>query len=99
LGLVRIHESKATREGRAYKILPKETKENACREAESIQHLSGHLSVFTLSAMYGDVDYLHLVMELCSRGYLIDDMAINGCYLESGCKTDQTFNIDYQIMA
>lgn len=99
MDLVRIRKSKAKREESAYKILPKKTKENVYREAESIPHLFCHLCVVTPSAMYEDADYLHLVMELCSRGYLIDNMAINGCYSESGCKTDQIFNIDRQILA
>lgn len=52
------------------------------KEVEIMQHLSGHPSVVTLQAVYEDAESLHLVMELCSGGRLIDEMSRNGCYSE-----------------
>eukprot|EP00253_Pinus_taeda_P011253 PITA_11253 len=81
-GLVRICKSKATGEELACKTLPKKTEENVHKEVEIMQHLSGHPSVVTLQAVYEDAESLHLVMELCSGGRLIDEMSRNGCYSE-----------------
>lgn len=81
-GLVRICKSKTTGEELACKTLPKKTEENVHKEVEIMQHLSGHPSVVTLQAVYEDAESLHLVMELCSGGRLIDEMSRNGCYSE-----------------
>ncbi|KAI5667923.1 hypothetical protein M9H77_17776 [Catharanthus roseus] len=51
-------------------------------EVEIMQHLSGHPGVVTLEAVYEDADSFHLVMELCSGGRLIDQMAKEGSYSE-----------------
>jgi serine/threonine protein kinase len=77
IDLVIICKSKATGEEQAYKILPKKTKENVYREVKIIKHLSSHLIVDTLSAVYEDADSLHLVMELWSRVCPIDNMSRN----------------------
>ncbi|KAI8011782.1 Serine/threonine-protein kinase PEPKR2 [Camellia lanceoleosa] len=45
-----------------------------------MQHLSGHPGVVTLEAVYDDSKCFHLVMELCSSGHLIDQMASEGRY-------------------
>ncbi|KAF5950207.1 hypothetical protein HYC85_012200 [Camellia sinensis] len=45
-----------------------------------MQHLSGHPGVVTLEAVYEDSKCFHLVMELCSSGHLIDQMASEGRY-------------------
>lgn len=81
-GLVRICKSKATGEELACKTLPKKIEENVHKEVEIMQRLSGHPSVVTLQAVYEDAESLHLVMELCSGGRLIDEMSRNGCYAE-----------------
>lgn len=81
-GRVRICKSKATGEELACKTLPKKTEENVHKEVEIMQHLSGHPSVVTLRAVYEDAESLHLVMELCSGGRLIDEMSRNGRYSE-----------------
>ncbi|KAI5654967.1 hypothetical protein M9H77_32154 [Catharanthus roseus] len=51
-------------------------------EVEIMQHLSGFPGVVTLEAVYEDADRFHLVMELCSGGRLIDQMAEVGSYSE-----------------
>jgi serine/threonine protein kinase len=81
-GLVRICKKKATGENLACKTLPRKTEENVYKEVEIMQHLSGHPGVVTLQAVYEDAESLHLVMELCSGGRLIDEMSRNGCYSE-----------------
>lgn len=81
-GRVRICKSKATGEELACKSLPKKTEENVHKEVEIMQHISGHPSVVTLRAVYEDAESLHLVMELCSGGCLIDEMSTNGRYSE-----------------
>ncbi|XVF64854.1 hypothetical protein PTKIN_Ptkin09bG0199900 [Pterospermum kingtungense] len=55
--------------------------ETVHREVEIMQHLSGHPGVVTLQAVYEEPDCFHLVMELCSGGRLIDQMA-EGQYSE-----------------
>ncbi|KAE8656261.1 Serine/threonine-protein kinase PEPKR2 [Hibiscus syriacus] len=49
--------------------------ETVHKEVEIMQHLSGHPGVVTLQAVYEEPDCFHLVMELCSGGRLIDQMA------------------------
>ncbi|GAA0142265.1 non-receptor serine/threonine protein kinase [Lithospermum erythrorhizon] len=56
--------------------------ETVHREVEIMQHLSGHPGVVTLKAVYEDDACFHLVMELCSGGRLIDDMAKDETYSE-----------------
>lgn len=60
----------------------KKGEETAHREVEIMQHLSGHPGVVTLVSVYEDSDNFHLVMELCSGGRLIDQMAKEGSYSE-----------------
>lgn len=60
----------------------KKGEETAHREVEIMQHLSGHPGVVTLQSVYEDADNFHLVMELCSGGRLIDQMAKVGSYSE-----------------
>ncbi|KAE8695408.1 Serine/threonine-protein kinase PEPKR2 [Hibiscus syriacus] len=55
--------------------------ETVHREVEIMQHLSGHPGVVTLQAVYEEPDCFHIVMELCSGGRLIDQMA-EGQYSE-----------------
>lgn len=56
--------------------------ETVHREVEIMQHLSGHPGVVTLQAVYEESDCFHLVMELCSGGCLINQMAQEVRYLE-----------------
>ncbi|KAL3514240.1 hypothetical protein ACH5RR_026957 [Cinchona calisaya] len=60
----------------------KKGEESVHREVEIMQHLSGHFGVVTLEAVYEDAESFHLVMELCSGGRLIDQMAKEGPYSE-----------------
>ncbi|XWS21446.1 hypothetical protein CRYUN_Cryun30bG0055300 [Craigia yunnanensis] len=55
--------------------------ETVHREIEIMRHLSGHPGVVTLQAVYEEPDCFHLVMELCSGGCLIDQIA-EGQYAE-----------------
>ncbi|GER36410.1 calcium-dependent protein kinase [Striga asiatica] len=80
-GSVVLCRSKVTGEEFACKILRK-GEEIVHREVEIMQHLSGHPGVVTLKAVYEDVESFHLVMELCSGGRLLDQMAREGQYSE-----------------
>ncbi|XP_051132844.1 serine/threonine-protein kinase PEPKR2-like [Andrographis paniculata] len=80
-GSVVLSRSKATGEEFACKTLRK-GEEIVHREVEIMQHLSGHPGVVTLKAVYEDAESFHLVMELCSGGRLLDQMAREGPYLE-----------------
>ncbi|PIM97928.1 Ca2+/calmodulin-dependent protein kinase, EF-Hand protein superfamily [Handroanthus impetiginosus] len=80
-GSVVLCRSKATGEEFACKILRKD-KEIVHQEVEIMQHLSGHPGVVTLKAVYEDTESFHLVMELCSGGRLLDQMAREGIYSE-----------------
>ncbi|KAL8060933.1 hypothetical protein ABFX02_02G055900 [Erythranthe guttata] len=80
-GSVVLCRSKATGEEYACKILQK-GEEIVHREVEIMQHLSGHPGVVTLKAVYEDSESFHLVMELCSNGRLLDQMAREGVYSE-----------------
>lgn len=73
--------SKLTGEEFACKTLRK-GEELVHLEVEIMQHLSGHPGVVMLKAVYEDVDSFHLVMELCSGGRLLDQMAKEGLYSE-----------------
>ncbi|WCJ18819.1 Calcium-dependent protein kinase family protein [Euphorbia peplus] len=53
------------------------------REVEIMQHLSGHPGIVTLKAVYEDAEFYYLVMELCSGGRLLDQMAREGQYSEN----------------
>ncbi|KAK6143679.1 hypothetical protein DH2020_024027 [Rehmannia glutinosa] len=80
-GSVVLCRSKTTGEEFACKTLRK-GEEIVHREVEIMQHLSGHPGVVTLKAVYEDAESFHLVMELCSGGRLLDQMAREGQYSE-----------------
>ncbi|XAR48525.1 Non-specific serine/threonine protein kinase [Bertholletia excelsa] len=80
-GSVWLCHSRVTGEEFACKTLCK-GEETVHREVEIMQHLSGHPGVVTLEAVYEDSDCFHLVMELCSGGRLIDQMAKEVQYSE-----------------
>ncbi|KAK4476919.1 hypothetical protein RD792_016086 [Penstemon davidsonii] len=80
-GSVVICRSRATGEEFACKTLLK-GEEIVHREVEMMQHLSGHSGIVTLKAVYEDAESFHLVMELCSGGRLLDQMAKEGVYTE-----------------
>ncbi|XP_008812230.2 serine/threonine-protein kinase PEPKR2-like isoform X2 [Phoenix dactylifera] len=81
-GSVRVCRSKASGEVFACKTLRKNGEETVHREVEIMQHLSGHPNVVNLKAVFEDSDCFHLVMELCSGGRLLDQMARVGRYSE-----------------
>ncbi|KAL2231487.1 serine/threonine-protein kinase PEPKR2-like [Sesamum indicum] len=76
-GSVALCRSKATGEEFACKTLRK-GEEIVHREVEIMQHLSGHPGVVTLKSVYEDAESFYLVMELCSGGRLLDQMAREG---------------------
>ncbi|CAL5384018.1 unnamed protein product [Camellia sinensis] len=80
-GSVWLCQSRVTGVEFACKTLRK-GEETVHREVEIMQHLSGHPGVVTLEAVYEDSECFHLVMELCSGGRLIDQMASEGRYSE-----------------
>lgn len=80
-GSVWLCRSKASGEEFACKTL-KKGEETVHREVEIMQHLSGHLGVVMLEAVYEEDENFHLVMELCSGGRLIDQMAKEVRYSE-----------------
>ncbi|XP_019168973.1 PREDICTED: serine/threonine-protein kinase PEPKR2-like [Ipomoea nil] len=80
-GSVMLCRSKLSGQQFACKTLRK-GEESVHREVEIMQHLSGYQGVVTLKAVYEDAEYFHLVMELCSGGRLLDQMAKFGPYSE-----------------
>lgn len=80
-GSVILCRKKVSGEQFACKTLRKR-EETVHREVEIMQHLSGHPGVVTLNAVYEDPEYFHLVMELCSGGQLLDQMAKQGQHSE-----------------
>lgn len=80
-GSVWLCRSKVAEVDFACKTLTK-GEETVHREVEIMQHLSGHPGVVTLEAVYEDSECFHLVLELCSGGRLIDQMAKQGRYSE-----------------
>ncbi|KAF6151007.1 hypothetical protein GIB67_016485 [Kingdonia uniflora] len=80
-GSVRMCRSKANGLKFACKTL-KKGEETVHREVEIMQHLSGHPGVVTLKAVYEAPECFHLVMELCSGGRLLDQMAKERRYSE-----------------
>lgn len=80
-GSVILCRNKASGQEFACKTLRK-GEEIVHREVEIMQHLSGHPSVVTLKAVYEDTQSFHLVMELCSGGRLLDQMAKEGPFSE-----------------
>ncbi|KAL3515500.1 hypothetical protein ACH5RR_022402 [Cinchona calisaya] len=85
-GYVIICTSKVSGEQFACKTL-KKGEETVHREVEIMQHLSGHPGVVTLKAVYEDAESFHLVMELCSKGRLLDQMAKDGRFSEQRAAT------------
>ncbi|XP_020580996.1 serine/threonine-protein kinase PEPKR2 [Phalaenopsis equestris] len=81
-GSVRLCRSKASGEQFACKTLRKNGEETVHREVEIMQHISGHPNVVTLKAVFDDSECVHLVMELCSGGRLLDQMVKEGRYSE-----------------
>lgn len=73
-GSVRMCWSKASGEVFACKTLSK-GEEPVHREVEVMQHLSGHVGIVTLKAVYEDAESFYLVMEFCPGGRLLDQMA------------------------
>ena len=63
---------KTAQECRARNIKHVSKLESIQREAEVLQQVSGHPAIVQLVDIYEDVQYLHLVTELCSGGMLFD---------------------------
>ena len=80
-GSVVLCRSKGTGEEFACKMLRK-GEELVHREVEIMQQLSGHPGVVTLKAVYEDAESFYLVMELCTGGRLLDQMAKQRQYPE-----------------
>ncbi|XVF01527.1 hypothetical protein REPUB_Repub04eG0096500 [Reevesia pubescens] len=80
-GYVVLCRSKVNGEEFACKMLRK-GEELVHQEVEIMQHLSGHPGIVTLKAVYEDLKCFFLVMELCSGGRLLDQMAKERRYSE-----------------
>ncbi|XP_074285971.1 serine/threonine-protein kinase PEPKR2-like [Silene latifolia] len=80
-GSVRMCWSKVNGEVFACKMLSK-GEDPVHREVEIMQHLSGHVGIVTLKAVYEDAQSFYLVMEFCSGGRLLDQMARERQYSE-----------------
>ncbi|KAK4789316.1 hypothetical protein SAY86_020635 [Trapa natans] len=52
------------------------------REVQIMYHLTGHPNIVELKGAYEDKQYVHLVMELCARGDLLDRIIAKGHYTE-----------------
>ena len=84
-GIIRKCRNRQTGQTYAIKSIPKTAEEcraknikhvsklgSIKREAEVLQQVSGHPAIVQLVDTYEDVQYLHLVTELCSGGMLFD---------------------------
>ncbi|XP_041014514.1 serine/threonine-protein kinase PEPKR2-like isoform X2 [Juglans microcarpa x Juglans regia] len=80
-GSVTLCRNKVSGEQFACKTLRK-GEELVYQEVEIMQHLSGHPGIVTLRAVYEDAESFYLVMEFCSGGRLLDQMAREGNYSE-----------------
>ncbi|XVE93183.1 hypothetical protein REPUB_Repub01dG0168300 [Reevesia pubescens] len=80
-GYVVLCRSKVNGEEFACKTLRK-GEELVHQEVEIMQHLSGHPGIVTLKALNEDLKSFFLVMELCSWGRLLDQMAKERQYSE-----------------
>ncbi|KAI6688396.1 hypothetical protein NL676_025224 [Syzygium grande] len=65
-----------------YKLVTQKDIEDVRREILMLEHLSGQPNIMELKGAYEDRQYLHLVMELCSGGELLDRIIAKGAYSE-----------------
>uniref|UniRef100_A0A2P2L8V4 non-specific serine/threonine protein kinase n=1 Tax=Rhizophora mucronata TaxID=61149 RepID=A0A2P2L8V4_RHIMU len=88
-GVIRVCTDKSTGEVLACKSIAKDrlvTSDGARSvklEIEIMTRLSGHPNVVDLKAVYEDVDYVHLVMELCAGGELFHQLEKHGRFCEA----------------
>lgn len=65
------------------KIATKDEMEDVRREIQIMHHLSGHPNVVEFKGAYEDSEQIHIVMELCSGGELLDRVSERGYYREN----------------
>ncbi|KAL4383892.1 hypothetical protein GQ457_15G001850 [Hibiscus cannabinus] len=91
-GVIRLCSDKLTREVLACKSISKDrlvTSDDARSvklEIEIMTKLSGHPNVVDLKAVYEDVDFVHLVMELCAGGELFHRLERYGRFSEADAR-------------
>ncbi|KAH7299180.1 hypothetical protein KP509_25G076400 [Ceratopteris richardii] len=87
-GLIRICTHRITGEAFACKSISKRTLrckedvEDVRREVRIMNHLKGHPNIVKLIATYEDRQAVHLLMELCTGGELLDRIITRGKYTE-----------------
>ncbi|KAL2316753.1 hypothetical protein Fmac_030629 [Flemingia macrophylla] len=64
------------------KLVSRADKEDMRREIQIMQHLSGHSNIVEFKGTYEDMDWVHVVMELCAGGDLYDRIRDNKRYSE-----------------
>jgi len=79
------------------KIITREDADEVRREVSIMHHLSGHANIVSLKESYEDHDHVHLVMELCSGGELLNHIARDRHYSER--KAAKTFRTIMQVIA
>ncbi|MFS8012983.1 putative protein kinase CAMK-CDPK family [Helianthus anomalus] len=52
------------------------------KEIQIMQHLSGQANIVEFKGAYGDMQSVHLVMEVCEGGELLDGIITKGYYSE-----------------
>ncbi|KAK9021865.1 hypothetical protein V6N11_011830 [Hibiscus sabdariffa] len=91
-GVIRLCSDKLTREVLACKSISKgrlvtsDDARSVKLEIEIMTKLSGHPNVVDLKAVYEDVDYVHLVMELCAGGELFHRLERYGRFSEADAR-------------
>ncbi|CAD7698109.1 unnamed protein product [Ostreobium quekettii] len=89
-GITRMAVNRATTEKAACKSILKRKilgTEEVEREIEVMHHLAGHPNIVQLKGVYEDRHHIHLVMELCSGGQLLDRIVSKGRYSERDAAT------------
>jgi calcium-dependent protein kinase len=88
-GITYLCKDRETGEELACKSISKNKLRNAIdiedvrREVEIMRHLPEHPNIVSLKYTYEDEDDVHLVMELCEGGNLLDRTVAGGRYTES----------------
>uniref|UniRef100_A0A0C9S9B9 TSA: Wollemia nobilis Ref_Wollemi_Transcript_8240_1567 transcribed RNA sequence n=1 Tax=Wollemia nobilis TaxID=56998 RepID=A0A0C9S9B9_9CONI len=85
-GVIRLCTDKRNGQQMACKTILKDNKGKEQNEVQIMQKLSDHMNVVKLHKVYEDKCFLHIVMEFCSGGTLLDamkrELPQNGCYKE-----------------
>ncbi|KAL3635642.1 Mitogen-activated protein kinase cpk1 [Castilleja foliolosa] len=64
------------------KLLKRDDVDDVRREVQIMHHLTGHRNIVELREVFEDLNYVHLVMDLCAGGELFDRIIARGHYSE-----------------